>query len=112
MEVSWIFPALTFPGAEYLMPVLFPALARSAGNAVGPRLNRRGIRSRRFEQAWHAWASLTEPANRSAFVRTLRSVIDIRGQAVSATTGGTSQRDCRHSSCGVAATRSSPSATP
>ena len=83
-EVSWIFRALTFPGAEYLMPVLFPAVARTAGNAVGRRLSRLGIRFRRFEQDWQTYVSLTEPANRPAFVRTLRSVIDIRGQAVSA----------------------------
>ena len=83
-EVSWIIRALTFPGAEYLMPVLFPAVARTAGNAVGRQLNRFGIRLRTFEQNWNSYVSLTEPANRAAFVRTLRSVIDIRGQAVSA----------------------------
>ena len=83
-EVSWIFRALTFPGAEYLMPVLFPAVARTAGNAVGRQLNRLGIRWRFFEQEWQSYVSLTESANRPAFVRTLRSVIDVRGQAVSA----------------------------
>jgi pimeloyl-ACP methyl ester carboxylesterase len=82
--VSWIFRALTLPGAEYLMPVLFPAVARTAGNAVGRQLSRLGIRFRRFEQEWQTYVSLTEPANRPAFVRTLRSVIDTRGQAVSA----------------------------
>ena len=83
-EVSWIFRALTVPGAEYLMPLLFPAAARRAGNAIGRGLNRVGLRSRRFEQQWDTYVSLTEPANRPAFVRTLRSVIDINGQAVSA----------------------------
>ena len=36
-EVSWVFRALTFPGAEYLMPVLFPAVARTAGNSDADR---------------------------------------------------------------------------
>jgi pimeloyl-ACP methyl ester carboxylesterase len=33
---------------------------------------------------WRAYASLAEPENRAAFVRTLRSVIDVGGQTVSA----------------------------
>ena len=104
--------ALALPGAEYLMPVLFPAMARSAGNAVGRQLNRLGIRFRHFEQEWQAYASLTEPANRPAFVRTLRSVIDSAARPSVPTTGCTSRRACRHSSSGAAATRSSPSSTP
>jgi len=71
LEVSWIFRALSFPGAEYLMPVLFPSVARTAGNAVGRQLNRLGIRLRFFEQEWQSYVSLTDPANRPAFVRTL-----------------------------------------
>jgi pimeloyl-ACP methyl ester carboxylesterase len=33
---------------------------------------------------WRSFASLTDPANRAAFVRTMRAVIDPGGQAVSA----------------------------
>jgi pimeloyl-ACP methyl ester carboxylesterase len=33
---------------------------------------------------WHAYASLTEPSKREAFMRTLRSVVDRGGQTVSA----------------------------
>jgi pimeloyl-ACP methyl ester carboxylesterase len=83
-EVSWMLRALTLPGAEYLMPVLFPKVARVAGNAVGRRLARLGIRVPRLEQEWHAYVSLTEPENRQSFIRTLRAVVDPRGQAVSA----------------------------
>jgi pimeloyl-ACP methyl ester carboxylesterase len=82
-EVSWILRALTLPGAEYLMPVLFPSLVREAGNALGRTLFRLGVRPP-FEEHWRSYASLTEPANRHAFVRTLRSVIDTNGQTVSA----------------------------
>jgi pimeloyl-ACP methyl ester carboxylesterase len=47
-------------------------------------MRRVGFGVRRFEQEWYTYASLTHPANRPAFVRTLRSVIDMTGQAVSA----------------------------
>ncbi len=83
-EVSWMLRALTLPGAEYLMPVLFPKVAAVAGNAVGRRLARLGLRASRVEQEWRAYVSLTEPDNRQSFIRTLRAVVDPRGQAVSA----------------------------
>jgi pimeloyl-ACP methyl ester carboxylesterase len=83
-EVSWMLRALTLPGAEYLMPVLFPSFARVAGSAVGRRLARLGFRAPRLEQEWHAYVSLTEPDKRQSFIRTLRAVVDPRGQAVSA----------------------------
>jgi len=82
-EVSWMLRALTLPGADYLMPVLFPSLVREAGNALGRTLLRLGVRPP-FEEHWRSYVSLTEPGNRHAFLRTLRSVIDADGQAVSA----------------------------
>ena len=83
-EVSWMLRALSLPGVEYLMPVIFPAVARNAGAAIGKRLYRLGVRAPHFAQEWSAYAALTEPENRHPFVRTLRSVIDVNGQAVSA----------------------------
>ena len=83
-EVSWMLRALTLPGAEYLMPVLFPGFVRDAGNAVGRRLARFGIRGAHVEQEWRAYMSLTEPENRQSFVRTLRAVVDPAARAVSA----------------------------
>ena len=83
-EVSWMLRALSLPGVEYLMPVIFPAVARTAGAAIGRRLYRLGLRAPLFAQEWDAYAALTEPENRHPFVRTLRSVIDVNGQAVSA----------------------------
>jgi pimeloyl-ACP methyl ester carboxylesterase len=84
-EVSWILRALTLPGAEYVMPVLFPHIVREWGNAVARFLHARGLRSERAAESWRAYASLTESANRQAFVRTVRAVIDPGGQSVSAT---------------------------
>ena len=42
-EISWIFRALAVPGSEYLMPVIFPAFARPAGNVIVDVIHRLGI---------------------------------------------------------------------
>ncbi len=81
---AWILRALTLPGAEYLLPVLFPSFVRDAGNALGRTMRRAGLPLPKFEEQWRSYASLTEPGNRHAFMRTLRSVIDPGGQTVSA----------------------------
>ena len=83
-EVSWMLRALTLPGVEYLMPMIFPGLVGKAGNAAGHRLARLGFRAPHVEQEWRAYVSLTEPGNRQSFIRTLRAVVDPRGQSVSA----------------------------
>jgi len=83
-EVSWILRALTFPGAEYLMPVIFPSFVRDAGNVVSRRLRSFGLKAPRIEEQWRGYVSLTDPDTRQAFLRTLRAVVDIGGQTVSA----------------------------
>jgi len=84
-EVSWVLRLLTLPAVEYVMPVLFPRLARERGNRVSAFLRDRGVRAPHVAEMWRAYSSLTEPENRRAFVRTLRAVIDPGGQTVSAT---------------------------
>ena len=83
-EVSWILRALTLPGADLLMPIMFPGFVRDLGNQVSRFLYRKGWRAPHLAETWRAYASLTESENRDAFVRTLRSVIDLGGQSVSA----------------------------
>jgi len=83
-EVSWMLRAMTLPGAEYVMPMLFPSFVRETGNNISRRLHRQGVRMGRVAEMWNAYSSLTESANRRAFVRTLRAVIDPAGQTVSA----------------------------
>jgi pimeloyl-ACP methyl ester carboxylesterase len=83
-EVSWMLRFMTLPGSEYLMPILFPSFVRERGNELSRRLHRQGVRLGRVAEMWNAYASLTESANRHAFVRTLRGVIDPSGQTVSA----------------------------
>jgi pimeloyl-ACP methyl ester carboxylesterase len=83
-DVSWILRAASLPGAEYVMPVLFPTFVKEQGDKVSRFLHRNGIRSGRVAEMWLAYRSLTESENRRAFARTLRAVIDPGGQAVSA----------------------------
>jgi pimeloyl-ACP methyl ester carboxylesterase len=83
-EVSWLLRVLAAPGMEYAMPVLFPRFVRDGGNSVIQFLHRAGFRNERVTEGWRAYASLTESDNQMAFVRTLRSVVDIGGQSVSA----------------------------
>jgi pimeloyl-ACP methyl ester carboxylesterase len=83
-EISWLLRAFTLPGVEYLMPVIFPSVARAAGDALGRGLHRIGLRVPLLAQEWGAYTALTEPENRHVFVRTLRSVVDAGGQAVTA----------------------------
>jgi pimeloyl-ACP methyl ester carboxylesterase len=83
-EVSWLLRFMTLPGAEYLMPVIFPSMVREKGNDFSRMLHHRGIRMARVGEMWRSYASLTESTNRQSFIRTLRSVVDPGGQTVSA----------------------------
>jgi pimeloyl-ACP methyl ester carboxylesterase len=84
-EVSIMLRAVGLPGAELVMPVLLhPALAdllESIGNTFGRRGARMGVRGR---EIWRSYRGLTETHGRVAFIHTVRSVIDVRGQRVSA----------------------------
>jgi pimeloyl-ACP methyl ester carboxylesterase len=84
-EVSWLLRALTLPGVEYVLPFLFPSFARQRGDAVGRALHRRGLYAPRVAEMWRAYQSLGEAENRTAFVRTLRAVLEPGGQSISAT---------------------------
>ena len=83
-EVSWTLRLLTLPGAEYLLPALFPRFLRDPGDRLGAFFRARGILAPHVSEMWSAYISLTETENRRAFVRTLRAVVDPGGQTVSA----------------------------
>ena len=83
-EVSWLLRFMTLPGAEYLMPIIFPPFVRAGGDELSRLLYSRGIRMPRIGEMWRSYASLTDGANRQSFIRTIRSVIDPGGQTVSA----------------------------
>jgi pimeloyl-ACP methyl ester carboxylesterase len=83
-ELSWILRLATLPGAEYVMPGLFPGFLGSWGDSIVKFFGDRGFRNAEALEMWRAYKSLTEGESRRAFIRTMRSVIDPGGQSVSA----------------------------
>jgi pimeloyl-ACP methyl ester carboxylesterase len=83
-DVGWILRLLAAPGAEFVLPVIAPKVVLGIGNQVRSWLGTVGLGSPRAEQIWAAYCSLSDPPTRAAFLRTLRSVVDYRGQSVSA----------------------------
>jgi pimeloyl-ACP methyl ester carboxylesterase len=84
-EVAPILRALAFPGVEYLYPVLFASWLGDAGRGVLGGLRKIGLRPSAYvEQVWQSYESLTERETRVAFAQTLRSVVGVGGQRVSA----------------------------
>jgi pimeloyl-ACP methyl ester carboxylesterase len=85
-DLSWILRILSAPGVELVLPVVAPRPVLNVGNTLGSWLTSAGIHSPRAEMAeiWSAYSSLSDGQTRQAFLRTLRSVVDYRGQAVSA----------------------------
>ena len=84
-DVAPLLRGLTFPGIEYLFPLLFTSAACQVGNSIAGWLERIGLqRTPHAAEMWRSYESLVDPASRAAFVRTLRSVINLGGQQVSA----------------------------
>jgi pimeloyl-ACP methyl ester carboxylesterase len=83
-DVGLILRLLSAPGAEFVLPLIAPKPVLSAGNKVKSWLTRSGIQSPRGAELWSAYSSLSDRQTRQSFLRTLRSVVDYRGQAVSA----------------------------
>lgn len=67
-----------------MLPVVAPQPVLNVGKKLGSWLTSAGIRSPRAGEIWNAYSSLSDRQTRQAFLRTLRSVVDYRGQAVSA----------------------------
>lgn len=66
------------------MPVIAPTPVLTVGNKLRSWLRGAGIHSPRGAELWSAYSSLSDRPTRQSFLRTLRSVVDYRGQAVSA----------------------------
>jgi pimeloyl-ACP methyl ester carboxylesterase len=84
-EVSPILKAITLPGAEYLLPLILTPRLNTATGRVASVIGRLGIRpDPLLGEIWDSWTRLTDARAQRAFVHTIRSVIDIAGQRVSA----------------------------
>jgi pimeloyl-ACP methyl ester carboxylesterase len=83
-DVGTILRLLSAPGAELVLPIIAVPPVLTAGNKLRSWLTGAGIRSPRGAELWSAYSSLSDRQARQSFLRTLRSVVDYRGQAVSA----------------------------
>jgi pimeloyl-ACP methyl ester carboxylesterase len=84
-EVTFYLRMLTMPGFESVFPLFCAPWLRDAGSRVARWLGRAGVRSTPArEEIWRSYASLADARSRRAFFRSLRDVIDFRGQALSA----------------------------
>jgi pimeloyl-ACP methyl ester carboxylesterase len=85
-EVNVLLRVLSFPGAEYVFPLVCTPWVRDAGNLVASWFYRIGLRvAPAVEEVWRSYASLADADTRKAFFRTLHAVVDLGGQAVTAT---------------------------
>lgn len=83
-EVHLLLRAAALPGAEAVLPWLCVAGQQSVGRVVHA-LGRIGLRaSADLEETWRSFVSLAEPGARRAFLHTVRGIIDLGGQRVSA----------------------------
>jgi pimeloyl-ACP methyl ester carboxylesterase len=84
-EVHPLLRAATLPGAELVLPLLAHARVLGAGAAVGNVLSRIGLRAGPdIAEMARGYASLGDAEARSAFLHTVRAVMDHNGQRVSA----------------------------
>jgi pimeloyl-ACP methyl ester carboxylesterase len=84
-EVHLLLRAATLPAAEYVLPVLCAQPLRDAGATVARLVGRVGLRpGSDLEEMARGFASLGDMEARQAFVHTVRGIMDIGGQRVSA----------------------------
>ena len=84
-EVHPLLRAATLPGAELVLPWLAHERVLGAGEAVGQLLSRVGLSAGPdIAEMARGYASLGDAEARSAFLHTVRAVIDYTGQRVSA----------------------------
>jgi pimeloyl-ACP methyl ester carboxylesterase len=84
-EVSVLLRAATLPGAEFVLPLLVDSHLIGAGQAIGRLLRRVGLGpGTDLAAILRGHASLADPEARSAFIHTLRTIVDPRGQRVDA----------------------------
>jgi pimeloyl-ACP methyl ester carboxylesterase len=84
-DVSLLLRAATLPGSELVLPLLAATRLLDAGRIAGGLLGRLGLRAGTdIEEIARGHATLTDAETRSAFVHTLRAVVEPGGQRVNA----------------------------
>jgi pimeloyl-ACP methyl ester carboxylesterase len=84
-EVNPILRLLSLPGSDAVLQLACAAPVRGLIESVARAAARVGLQPAPVvAELWRSYVSLADAAARSAFLRTLRAVVDPRGQAVSA----------------------------
>ena len=84
-EVHPLLRAATLPGSEFVLPLLAHVTAVSAGASVTRALGRLGLRAGPdLTEVARGYQSLSSAEARSAFLHTVRAVIDPTGQRINA----------------------------
>jgi pimeloyl-ACP methyl ester carboxylesterase len=84
-EIGVLLRAATLPGSELVLPLLVNGPLLGAGRALGRLLGHVGLRVHTdVGEALRGHASLSDSEARSAFLHTLRTIVDPRGQRVDA----------------------------
>ena len=85
-EVHPLLRAATLPGSELVLPLIAHSRLHVVGEAIGQALGRLGLElGHDLAEMTRGYASLSDAEARRAFLHTLRAVIDLAGQRVSAT---------------------------
>jgi pimeloyl-ACP methyl ester carboxylesterase len=84
-EVHPLLRAATLPGAEFVLPLLAHPRVVDIASVIPRALGRIGLRTRvDLEEMARGYQSLSNADAQSAFIHTLRAVIDPRGQRIDA----------------------------
>jgi pimeloyl-ACP methyl ester carboxylesterase len=84
-EVSPLLRAVALPGAEYVLPLILHRRLREIGEWPLAQAHKVGWRPNdNLSEVWRSYTGLTDRQGQEAFVHTVRSVVDIAGQRVSA----------------------------
>jgi pimeloyl-ACP methyl ester carboxylesterase len=85
-EVHPMLRAATLPGSEIVLPLIAHERLLGVGRALGGLLGRLGLQTGTdLAEMARGYGSLADAGARQAFIHTLRAVLDIGGQRVSAT---------------------------
>lgn len=84
-DVTPFLRAVTLPGSEYVLPLLLSRQLHQVLSGAGGLMRRVGFRPGVVgAEVWRSYSGLSETRGLQAFINTVRSVIDIGGQRVSA----------------------------
>ena len=84
-EVNPLLRVISAPGSEYVLPVILTPRVHGIAESVGRFIGKSGLRGDPFwGEVWASYTRLTDARAQRAFVHTIRAVIDVAGQRVSA----------------------------